>query len=94
MITRPYPMLTTEEAAGRAHARRIHKYDALGDGFVGCAKAVGRFDDYNFAVQRLDAVAAKQFGVHRHGGALAMSTRTAPISNTTVLPMQVSLPVL
>ena len=41
MITLPYPTLTTEEAAGRADARRIHKYDALGDGFVGRAKAVG-----------------------------------------------------
>jgi hypothetical protein len=80
-------------ATGRAHARRIHKNDALGDGFVGRAKAVGRIDDHNFAVQRLDAVAAKQFGSIVMAGRSAIST-PAPISNTTVLPMQVSMPVL
>ena len=56
--------------AGRAHARRIYKDDALGDGFVGRAKAIGRFDDHNLAVQWLDTVATEQFGIHGHGGAL------------------------
>jgi hypothetical protein len=80
--------------AAPAHTWRVHKDDALGYGFIGRAKTVGRFDDHNFAVQWLDAVAAKQFGIYGHGGALGDKHAHGADFQHTVFPMHVSIPVL